>query len=717
MYQQIATRISRRAVIKHEIAISRVAKANIKAFHSTRTRAFSNPKDPPNTPPSPLKPTKDVVKEVGVEETLSNETTSNPSTAGAKEDIDKIGQAPDDAQSQQSRDSNGYEASDFVLRSTRRRRMGATLRGRQRTGKNLTPYKPVIPDEFLKTNYIRFTENLASFDTMEYPLQECIRQEIVCSARASLLATPISDSVPAKRGHLLLNCPLEGATYYLDAIVNSTAACLHADLLKFDRQDLMELTADVFARKSNITPWPLFPDLKGFNPYISASPYSTASSMSAEEDVDEDVYIEEEDTYDASHHMTKFPAFDNKAYSETLPFNGSNNTAATRGDMKTMMDKINKFFEALVVVKPLTDLNEHTARRNATSKLKIIYFKDIGDIPPSNFTVQLVNSLVDAVQARRAMGEKILIIAGYSPSLFAMEKKPPSACVVPHELHLMNSDVFPNPAMLVSFTHIAIPPPSDDMAKKLLDLISRDKNLAIRYLNTRNIKAVGASKGAYFKCNSVEELGRILARLDGIDTEVWGFERIHRLVMNAIGLALERHDHVTSNGRVDIEADHFIRAANILRVNQNLRKNFVESVSNSAKIGTKNVANVISVLGVGDVKVNIVNSKSLKLGELDRYEKRFSGCIVEAANIQTGFSDIHVTQTTIETLQTLITLPLLRPDYFSYGVLKKHFISGVLLFGPPGTGKTMLAKAVAKESGSAVLDIKASDVYDMYVGE
>lgn len=65
----------------------------------------------------------------------------------------------------------------------------------------------------------------------------------------------------------------------------------------------------------------------------------------------------------------------------------------------------------------------------------------------------------------------------------------------------------------------------------------------------------------------------------------------------------------------------------------------------------------------------------------------------------------------------LVALPLKRPDAFSYGVLSKNFINGVLLFGPPGTGKTMLAKAVAKESGARVLEIKGSEVYDMYVGE
>jgi len=89
--------------------------------------------------------------------------------------------------------------------------------------------------------------------------------------------------------------------------------------------------------------------------------------------------------------------------------------------------------------------------------------------------------------------------------------------------------------------------------------------------------------------------------------------------------------------------------------------------------------------------------------------------MIEKINV--GFSDIRAPDSTIQTLKVLVSLPLKRPDAFSYGVLSKNFINGVLLFGPPGTGKTMLAKAVAKESGARVLEIKGSEVYDMYVGE
>ncbi|KAI9474441.1 P-loop containing nucleoside triphosphate hydrolase protein [Coemansia mojavensis] len=83
----------------------------------------------------------------------------------------------------------------------------------------------------------------------------------------------------------------------------------------------------------------------------------------------------------------------------------------------------------------------------------------------------------------------------------------------------------------------------------------------------------------------------------------------------------------------------------------------------------------------------------------------------------TGFNHVCVKEETVTTLQEIITLPILRPEYFSRGVLQRHGVSGILLFGPPGTGKTMLAKAVARESGSVVLNIRGSDIYDKYFGE
>ncbi|KAJ2779375.1 hypothetical protein H4R18_004043 [Coemansia javaensis] len=102
---------------------------------------------------------------------------------------------------------------------------------------------------------------------------------------------------------------------------------------------------------------------------------------------------------------------------------------------------------------------------------------------------------------------------------------------------------------------------------------------------------------------------------------------------------------------------------------------------------------------------------------LTEYEQRLIASVVDPLSIPTGFSHVCAKDETVTTLQEIITLPMLRPEYFSKGVLRRYGVSGILLFGPPGTGKTMLAKAVAKESGSVVLNIRASDVYDKYVGE
>ncbi|CAE6426669.1 unnamed protein product [Rhizoctonia solani] len=103
--------------------------------------------------------------------------------------------------------------------------------------------------------------------------------------------------------------------------------------------------------------------------------------------------------------------------------------------------------------------------------------------------------------------------------------------------------------------------------------------------------------------------------------------------------------------------------------------------------------------------------------DLEPHEDRLLGCIVNPAELQTTFAQVHLPDATIDSVRTLVSLPLLYPAAFRSGILAQHAMTGALLFGPPGTGKTLLAKALAKESGARMMVVKPSDVMDMYVGE
>jgi SpoVK/Ycf46/Vps4 family AAA+-type ATPase len=86
-------------------------------------------------------------------------------------------------------------------------------------------------------------------------------------------------------------------------------------------------------------------------------------------------------------------------------------------------------------------------------------------------------------------------------------------------------------------------------------------------------------------------------------------------------------------------------------------------------------------------------------------------------DIKITFDDIRVDAAAIRTLRTLTTMSLMYPEVFKYGVLSREKVSGVLLHGPPGTGKTMMAKAVAKEANIALLNVSGADFQSKWLGE
>eukprot|EP00096_Caligus_rogercresseyi_P011008 TRINITY_DN4197_c0_g1_i1.p1 TRINITY_DN4197_c0_g1~~TRINITY_DN4197_c0_g1_i1.p1 ORF type:complete len:345 (+),score=110.03 TRINITY_DN4197_c0_g1_i1:69-1103(+) len=106
--------------------------------------------------------------------------------------------------------------------------------------------------------------------------------------------------------------------------------------------------------------------------------------------------------------------------------------------------------------------------------------------------------------------------------------------------------------------------------------------------------------------------------------------------------------------------------------------------------------------------------ENLKLSE---HEYLVAQSLVDPASMKVAWKDIAGLDSTIKELRETVIDPIRKRHLFSSASSITRAPKGVLLHGPPGCGKTMIAKATAKEATAHFINLDIAALTDKWYGE
>lgn len=169
-------------------------------------------------------------------------------------------------------------------------------------------------------------------------------------------------------------------------------------------------------------------------------------------------------------------------------------------------------------------------------------------------------------------------------------------------------------------------------------------------------------------------------------------------------LALEGCAETASLLGQTTQAEAYRQLLNALRGNEPAQKTGQDKPSSITKIGTTTTSGKDNAPVPPETKLRVVETTdNLTIGPWEDHEP-----VVTLANVG-GMESVK------KRLDMAFLAPLKNPELVK--LYKKTLNGGLMLYGPPGCGKTFIARALAGELGAKFMSIGLSDVLDMWLGE
>jgi transitional endoplasmic reticulum ATPase len=114
-----------------------------------------------------------------------------------------------------------------------------------------------------------------------------------------------------------------------------------------------------------------------------------------------------------------------------------------------------------------------------------------------------------------------------------------------------------------------------------------------------------------------------------------------------------------------------------------------------------------AVSEAGRPRLRVISNDDTDVQDVDR--------LLAPAQQKVRFADVGGLSEIKSEIHKRIILPFQKPSLFAR--FRKRVGGGILMFGPPGCGKTLLARATAGECDATFFSVSISDILDMYIGE